>query len=118
MQLEGASLTFTARVESTNFGTTTDEGGTVAEQPKKTTSLNLKKEEEEKDETATATTTTTKSKDPVPPTPPAYTTAQDCDIDYLIDKLTEIDNEGDEMNPMKRKLRYKVNGYKSTHRAK
>ncbi|KAK5842770.1 hypothetical protein PVK06_005161 [Gossypium arboreum] len=44
---------------------------TVAEMPKKITSLNIEKDEEEEiDETAT--TSTNKVKDPVPPFPPAF----------------------------------------------
>ncbi|KAK5792906.1 hypothetical protein PVK06_034036 [Gossypium arboreum] len=71
----------------------------------KTASLNFENEKErEKDETATATTATLKGTDPVPPTLPASTAAQDLGIDYLIYDLMETDKEGDEMNPMKRKL--------------
>ncbi|KAH1097943.1 hypothetical protein J1N35_014864 [Gossypium stocksii] len=76
-------------------------------------SLNCENEENDvKDEIAI--TATKKGKDPVPPTPPASTTAQDCDIYHLINELIEIDKKGDEINPMKRKLRYKVSARKST----
>ncbi|KAH1073300.1 hypothetical protein J1N35_025628, partial [Gossypium stocksii] len=92
---------------------------TVAEEPEKVTSLNLKNEKEvEKDKTITATITTTKGKDLVPPTPLASTTAQDRDIYRLIDELKETNEEGNEMNPMKRKLQCKVSAHKSTRKAK
>ncbi|KAH1107507.1 hypothetical protein J1N35_011275 [Gossypium stocksii] len=109
----------TAKAEFAYLGTTGDKGETVPKEPENTTSLNNEnKEEEKKHETAITTTATIEGKEPIPPTPPVSLTAQDRDVDHLIDKLTEIDKEGDDINPMKRKLRYKINAHKSTRRAK
>ncbi|KAK5845470.1 hypothetical protein PVK06_001658 [Gossypium arboreum] len=104
--IEEPTKTPTARAESTNLETIVDEGETVAVGLKKMTLLNLENVEEEKDETAIAIIATTKGKDPVPPTPPASTTAQDCDSYHLIDELTYTDKEGNEMS-LNRKLWYK-----------
>ncbi|KAH1039352.1 hypothetical protein J1N35_041095 [Gossypium stocksii] len=77
----------------------------AAKEPEKMASLYIEKdEEEEKDDIST--TTTTKCKDPVSPSPPASLTVQDHDIDRLIDKLTETNKKGEEMNPKKRKWQY------------
>ncbi|KAH1107523.1 hypothetical protein J1N35_011291 [Gossypium stocksii] len=51
--------------------------------------------------TTTTTPTTTKGKTPIPPSPPASVTAQDCVIDQLIDDITETDKEGKDVNPLK-----------------
>ncbi|KAK5786159.1 hypothetical protein PVK06_040790 [Gossypium arboreum] len=86
--VEEPTQTPTARAESMNLRTITNKRETVAEEPEKITSLNLTNEEEE--EKHEIATTTTK----------------------------ETDKVGEKMNPMKRKLRYKVSGRKSTCRAK
>ncbi|KAH1031493.1 hypothetical protein J1N35_043667 [Gossypium stocksii] len=90
---------------------------TATEEPKKMTSLNIEKDDDEETDDTTIITTT-KSKDPVPPSPLPFVTAQDRDIDRLIDELMEIDKEGEEMNPKKWEWRYKVSAHKSTRRAK
>ncbi|XP_016740212.1 uncharacterized protein K02A2.6-like [Gossypium hirsutum] len=73
---EEPAQTPVAKGESSNLGTPSAKGETIAKEPEKTTSLNLENHEvEEKDETTTTTPTTTKGKDPIPPTQPASTTA-------------------------------------------
>ncbi|KAK5845847.1 hypothetical protein PVK06_002081 [Gossypium arboreum] len=78
------------------------------EELEKTKSLNIKSDEDEQNGPIIAAKATKKGKETIPPTSPQAMTAQDCEINRVINEITKTDKEGEDvpLYSMKRKLHY------------